>query len=189
MTGNTLPYTPVGRDQNNGVKVDLYSFKCLFNQHYIVEVEHHKNSIFIIKYFQKNHKDSKHRYTLLNGATLWEKPENAENFLTILNTVTQIMLDTYYKKTNASFGFMGAPTKREKSAHLNKENINEDGTVSNTKRYNLYGLYVRRYFSPSQFEHIEINSSSCYLLRNINNSNLDKGKVEDFFVNYVENYC
>lgn len=188
MLGTTLKYTSVGRNTNNNIRVDLYTFKCLFNQHYIAEVEHHKNDIYIIKYFQKNHKDSEQRYTLLNGNTLWGKPENPKNFLTILNTVTQIMIDTYYDEDNPSFGFMGAPTKKENS-YINKSNINPDGTVSKTKRYNIYGLYVRRYFSPSLFEHIEIDSSSCYLLRNLKNNNLTKEKIENFFINYVVDYC
>ena len=185
---NCFKYCLVGNDTNNGITVHLYSFKCLFNQHYIVEVECHKDSIFIIKYFQKNHKDSKYRYTLLNGKSQWKKPENAKNFLAILNTVTNIIVEIYYKKDKASFGFMGAPTKKENNPSINKDNINEDGTVAKTKRYNIYGLYVRRYFSPKQFEHIDIESSSSYVLRNKDNSNLSNEKIEKFFLNYITDF-
>lgn len=188
MFNNKLDYHASGKTKNFDVSVDLYTFKCMFNQQYIVEVEHHRNNIFVIKYFQKNHKDSKMRYSLMNGETLWKKPENAMNFFAILNTVTQIMLDIYFDIKNASYAFMGAPTKFEIS-YKNKSNINEDGTIAKTKRYNIYSLYVKRYFSPTLFEHIEIETSSCYLLRNIDNKKITKEKVESFFSNYISDYC
>lgn len=188
FTNNILQYTSVGKELSAQIKIDLYSFKCLFNQHYIVEVEHHKYNILIIKYFQKNHKDSKRRYTLLNGSTIWKKPENPKNFLAILNTITKIMIDSYLADKKTSFGFMGAPTKQENS-HLNKVNVNSDGTVSNTKRYNIYSLYVKRYFAPTTFEHIEIPTSSCYIVKSKFNVSLTKDKVEVFFTDYINRYC
>ena len=48
----------------------------------------------------------------------------------------------------------------------NKININPDNTIKNTKRYKVYSLYVKRYYSPEKFTHIEYLDSSCYLLKN-----------------------
>lgn len=186
---NVFTYHSVGNEKNNDVEVDLYSFRCLFNQIYIVEVEKHPNQIYIIKYFQKNHRDSKRRYSLLNAPQFWKKNNNAENFLTILNTIKEIIINVYYKsEKNASFGFMGAPTTKELGQN-NKSNQNNDGTVSKTTRYNIYVSYVNRYFSPEQFERVDIPTSSCYLLKNTNNIKLTSERVEKFFSKYITDYC
>ena len=66
---------------------NLFLFKCEFKQHYIVEVEHHPGYIYIVKFFQKNHKDSKNRYSLLNKKSIRKGKSGAENFLKILNTI------------------------------------------------------------------------------------------------------
>lgn len=113
----------------------------------------------------------------------------AENFLKILNTVTNTILETYSKNTRASFGFMGAPTLKEMNPKINKKKINIDGTVQKTKRFNTYGIYVKRYFDPKKFEHVEIPSSSCYFLKSKLNTNLTTKKIELFFANYIVNYC
>jgi hypothetical protein len=83
---------------------------------------------------------------------------------------------------------MGAPTILELNKKKNIKYINLDGTVRKTKRYNIYAIYVKRYFSPEYFEHIEIESSSCYMIKSIN-SNLKTREVELFFEKYIEEYC
>lgn len=189
MLENTFSCKSVGKENNEVYYTDLYSFKCGFNQAYIVEVECHPNDIYIIKFFQKNHRDSKHRYCLLNRPSIRKGSSGARNFLMILNTVTKTILDTYSNNKMASFGFMGAPTLKELNPKKNKNRINQDGTVIKTKRFNTYGTYVKRYFNPNKFEHIEIETSSCYFLRNKKNSKLTTKSIETFFTNYIINYC
>ena len=124
MLGKTLKYTFVGKSVFNGLTTDLYSFKCLYNSRYIIEVEYHKDSIFIIKFFQKNHINSKKRYSLLNSKLTKENyikkgSNGSKNFLIILNTIIKIIIRTYSSNEKSSFGFMGAPTIIE----LNKKKI------------------------------------------------------------------
>lgn len=188
MLGQCFDYKPVGKNTINSLRTDLYTFKCLYKLAYIIEVEHHAHNIYIIKFFQKNHKDSKHRYSLLNIKSIRRGSTGARNFLIILNTVIKIILDIYTVDKASSFGFMGAPTKAELNLKINKSNINLDGTVAKTKRFNTYGIYVKRYFSPDRFEHIEIESSSSYLIKS-KISQLKLKQVEKFFQNYVDAYC
>lgn len=188
MLGQCFDYKSVGKTTINGLKTDLYTFKCLFNLAYILEVEHHLNDVYIIKFFQKNHKDSKYRYSLLNKKSIRKGSTGAKNFLIILNTVIKIVIEIYSHNKSSSFGFMGAPTKDELNNKLNKANINIDGTVSQTKRFNTYSIYVKRYFSPEKFEHIEIISSSSYLIKS-KESHLKLKNVEKFFQDYIDNYC
>lgn len=186
MLGQCFEYKSVGKTTINGIKTDLYTFKCLFNLAYILEVEHHPNNIFIIKFFQKNHKDSKNRYGLLNKKSIRKGSTGAKNFLIILNTVIKVVIEIYSHNKASSFGFMGAPTRNELNTGLNYSNINVDGTVANTKRFNTYSIYVKRYFSPEKFDHIEIISSSSYLIKS-KKSYLTLKTVEEFFQNYIDN--
>ena len=187
LLGNTFEYQFVGKEKYLDITVDLYHFKCLFNQTYILEVEIHIYNIYFIKFFKKNHRNSKNRYNLVNAPRLSKNPKAAENFLTILNTVVKVITTTYKNDKIASFGFIGAPTLREKS-NKNKENINEDGTVRDTKRMNIYSIFVKRYFDPAEFEHIEFPDSSCYLIKSVDNLELTIDKVEDFFNRYLYTY-
>ena len=86
----------------------------------------------------------------------------------------------------ASFGFLGAPKMVELDVDLNKPNINADNTVSNTKRYTVYTLYVRRFYNPLDFEYIESNTASIMLLRNNKNKEiLTKDIAEKFIINEI----
>lgn len=190
MIGDVLEYKAVGKDNQAKVETDLYTFKCTLNVKYILEVEHHPHDIFIIKFFQKNHRHSTNRYALLNTKRFLHRntTNGAKNFLLILNTIISIIIELYLKNKNASFGFIGSPTKDELKKS-NKERINQDGTVVRTKRYNTYGIYVKRYFSPETFEHIELETSSSYLIKSRKNMQLTTEKVEGFFENYIIEFC
>jgi len=88
-----------------------------------------------------------------------------------------------------SFGFMGAPTLKELNPKTSKKVINLDGTVAETKRFSTYSIYVKRYFSPEKFEHIEIPTSSSYLVKSRKNLELTTDKIEAFFEDYILDYC
>lgn len=107
----------------------------------------------------------------------------------ILNTIIDINVSIYNLNNKTSFGFMGAPTDLELDPSKTNKQINSDGTVSLTKRFNTYSIYVKRYFSPDDFEHIEIPTSSSYLIKSKNNIDLTTDKIERFFENYIAVYC
>jgi hypothetical protein len=75
---------------------------------------------------------------------------------------------------------MGAPTTKENNHKKNGQNINPDKTVKNTKRYRIYSLYVRRYFSPDDFTHISFKNSSSFLLMNNKNIYLNSSLATDY---------
>lgn len=191
MIGTIFPYSYKGKSTYKGVTIELYTFRCGLNISYIVEVEEHPYQIFVIKFFQKNHRHSKNRYSLLNSERFLRRhnTRGVRNFLHILNTITDLIIKRIYKPNSlASFGFLGAPTKNELE-EKNSKNINPDGTVVKTKRFNVYGMYVKRYFSPEKFEHIELETSSGYLIKSRSNLTLTTDKVEEFFDSYINEFC
>lgn len=191
MLDNYFAYTHKGKNKTGGIIEYLYTFKCSLNVTYIVEVEHHPNDICMVMFYQKNHRHSRNRYSLLNSIGFLKRhnTRGVRNFLMILNTIIKINVDIYNSDNNMSFGFMGAPTLKELDQKTSTSIINADGTVVETKRFNTYSIYVKRYFSPEKFEHIEIPTSSCYLIKSKNNLNLTTDKVEEFFENYITNLC
>lgn len=191
MSQSHFNYTHKGKSNQNGVIEDIYTFKCSLNVTYIVEVENHPNDIFILKFFQKNHRHSKDRYSLTNTRKFLKRKNKSgtENFLKILNTILDISLTIYRKNKKASFGFMGAPTIKELDKNKSTKTINNDGTVEETTRFNIYSIYVKRYFSPKYFIHIEIKSSSCYMLKSVKNTSLNTENIEHFFKQYITDYC
>lgn len=191
MISNSFSYTHKGKNKLRSIFEDIYTFKCSLNITYIVEVEHHDNDICIVKFFQKNHRHSKDRYSLLNSNKFLKrnKTNGAKNFLMILNTIMDINIKIYNANSKTSFGFMGAPTIDELDPSKTNKVINDDGTVSHTKRFNTYSIYVKRYFSPDDFEHIEIPTSSSYLIKSKKNLSLTTDKIESFFENYINVYC
>ena len=163
---------------------------------YIVEIEHHENSIFIIKFFQKNHRESNNKYYLLNTLKFLKnkKTNGVRNFRKILRTITNLCLNIYNNNKESCFAFMGAPTieelKPKKERHKKCQTIqNPDGTIQNSKRYNVYKTFVSNTFSPFDFEHFDIKTSSCYLLKSPHNQKVNKEYTKEFFKNYFENYC
>ena len=187
MLENSFEYTFKGKKKTRSILEDIYTFKCSLNITYIVEIEYHDYDICIVKFFQKNHRNSDKRYSLVNTKNFLKrnKTNGAKNFLMILNTIMRINIELYGANKNISFGFMGAPTSQELCIPTK---INSDGTVSLTKRFNTYGIYVKRYFSPNDFEHIEIPTSSSYLIKSKHNINLTTDRVEDFFKDYIFNF-
>lgn len=191
MLDNYFQYTHKGKKKSRGITEELYTFKCSLNVTYIVEVEYHQNDICMVMFYQKNHRHSKHRYSLLNSKGFLERhgTRGVKNFLTVLNTIIKINVEIYNINNNMSFGFMGAPTLKELDSEKTTRTINADGTVAETKRFNTYSIYVKRYFSPEKFEHIEIPTSSSYLIKSKNNLALTTDKIEYFFENYIANFC
>lgn len=187
MLANHFDFTHKGKKKADKIVEDIFTFKCGFNISYIVEVENHNLNIYIVKFFQKNHRHSDSRYSLVNSKKFLKRhgSSGVKNFLKILNTILCIVVEIYKRDNKAAFGFMGAPTSLELDPVKSFKKINEDGTVAKTKRFNTYSIYVKRYFAPDKFEHIEIESSSCYMLKSVYNETLTTNKIESFFENYI----
>jgi hypothetical protein len=136
------------------VKVHLLTFRTSKNQTIIVEVHEHKEeSLYILKFFDKNHRLSDHKYSLLtaHGETS-----------AILNTNIAIMQYFYAKNPFASFAFMGAPTTKEIAQ--NKQLNYHLG--HNTKRFRLYSRVMSLFFNPARFLHVQNTACSGYLVAN-----------------------
>lgn len=182
---------PCYKYDNKGSAKDIYNnlqqiftFKSkIINQQYIVEVINYKHNIYVIQFYLKTHRLSKNRFSLLIPKKKNSKNNNKHVFY-LLNTIVNISYEIIKQNPKASFAFMGAPTIDESDIKKNKININPDNTIKNTKRYKVYSLYVKRYYSPEKFTHIEYLDSSCYLLKNNDNEILTKEKADDY-VNYI----
>ena len=124
----------------------------------------------------KSHRLSENRFNLLLPK---EKSSNKHVFF-LLNTITKISIEIIKHNPNASFGFMGAATTKEKNWKKNSKNINPDNTIKNTKRHRVYSLYVLRYFPPNVFSHIEYKDASCYLLKNNRKEILTKEIIDNY---------
>lgn len=173
------PYTSKGSDTDtNNTPLDRYTFKAeIVNQQYIVEILQLRYNIYVVQFYLKNHRLSGKRFNLLLNNP---QEKNNRHVFYVLNTITNICLEIYQKNPKASFGFMGAPTSKEANPKKNKENINPDKTIKNTKRHRIYSLYVKRYFPPEKFSHIEFKKSSCYLLKNEANLSLDPNIANNY---------
>ncbi len=160
----------------------------MYSHTYIIEVEHRDYNIYAIKFYLKSHRYSDNRYSLtLNQNQKDKNHSGAKNFLIILNTMMSLTKDILIKDSKASFGFIGAPIFSEMDFELNNDNINNDGTYKNTKRFRIYKAFVLRYFSPQRFEHIQFINSSAYLIRNKKNTLLTKQVSEEQLNDYLSN--
>jgi hypothetical protein len=179
MTLIGYSYTHKGSDKdNNNTPLERYTFRShIVNQTYIVEVLQIEHEIYIVQFYLKSHRLSGKRFNLLLDNP---KEINNKHVLFVLNTITNICLETIKKKPLASFAFMGAPTSKESNPKKNSSNINPDKTIKETKRHRVYSLYVKRYFSPEKFTHVVFNDSSCYLLKNNENQDLDINTSNDY---------
>ncbi len=167
------------RFDSEGVRIDVFAFHAtLVNQRYIVEVLHMEHDIYVVQFFLKNHRLSGNKFNMLLNA------DNKTHVFYVLNTIVNIVKKIIKRNSKASFGFMGAPIRRESSRKYNSKNINPDGTIKNTKRFSSYSLYVKRYFPPTLFTHIDYEDTSCYLLKNNKNVNLTK-ELSDNYLNDI----
>jgi hypothetical protein len=72
------------------------------------------------------------------------------------------------------------------SVHNEDAEIIPDKTIIETKRYRVYSLYIKRYFSPQKFTHIEYQNASCYLLKNNDNVALSFDKSNELLNKIIE---
>lgn len=164
---------------------EIYRFKNDFDDIYLVEVFFYDYNVYAIKFFLKKHRFSNNRYNLVYPKTFASKRGRKTgnfNFFKVLNTISHISLEIVKRDPLASFGFLGAPKESELDNDINAENINDDCTVANTKRYKVYHNYVSRYYDPNKFEYISSNTSSIMLLRNNKNSKVLTKEVAEKYI-------
>ena len=155
-------------DADNGIlTVKLYRFiSTISNITFFVRVEIYQNHVYAVKFYTKNSRHSKNKYSLMTNT-------NEPRF--IIHTCIYIMLSIYKNDKMASFGFIGASS------------INEDSTYC-TKRYRVYSKIVATYFSDENFYHKENKNKSAYML--INNKTLANNPklIEDIESFFIEQY-
>ena len=95
----------IERIGESDVKVHLLTFRTSKNRVIIVNVhEHQEHSLYVLKFFDKNHRLSDNKFSLLTADG--EAPA-------IINTNIAILQYFYKQNPYASFAFMGAPTQEE----------------------------------------------------------------------------
>lgn len=189
MALNRYDFYKIQGNQRNKEKVELYRFKNDFKDIYIVEIFHYEFNVYAVKFYLKNHRDSKNRYNICYKKEFKMRfgfQTGNANFIKVLNTILSIIVEISKKDRLASFGFMGAPKESEANPEINSANINPDCTVANTKRYKVYHLYTRKYFNPTDFEYIDSSTSSILLLRNNKNKEaLTKEVAENYILDTI----
>lgn len=136
----------------------LYRFKTRLNHTYIVEAHQHDYDLFIIKFYKKNEKLSKHRYNVMyNDFDGWR----------IMGTCLRVAQDILKHKPEASFGFMGEPTMKE---------CENENSRKVTKRYRVYKQIAVSYFSPDGWDHVWVEEISAYMLFNLEKTTQDLQK-------------
>lgn len=183
-------YTYQGNKKDGEYLIDIYAFKSeIINHQYIIEVINLEYDIYVVQFYLKCHRLSDNRFNLFIPESKSKKESkniniNNKHVFLLLNTLTNLALEIIKKNPLASFGFMGAPTTIEQNYKKNKKNINPDKTIKETKRFRVYSLYIKRYFPPNTFTHIEYRNSSCYLLQNLKNEKINK-EISDNFLNKI----
>lgn len=124
---------------------------------YLINAEHYRDGIFVIKYFLKKNKNNNKKYNLLTNEGACPR---------IIATCLHVMLSILKKHPKANFGFLGAHT-------VNLAQKYEEPR-ENTKRFRIYKYAIEAYFGTDAFTHFENIENSTYL---VINNNID-GDIE-----------
>lgn len=128
----------------------LFRFKTRQNRTIIfrAEVFDDPHPIVVVKFFDKAHRLSEKRYSLLT---------NTGGFGSIVWTCINIMFkDLVDGNPYRSFAFIGAPKPKEV----------EQKKMANTHRFRLYANLMKRKFTPLRYQHTIMETCSCYLILN-----------------------
>lgn len=140
----------------------LFTFTCCHNHRYIVVVEEYDYFVYVIKYYLKNHRLSKNRFSFKTNTN-----DASRKMMTCIN----IMKLFYNKNHFASFGFIGA--------NMIGEPLND------TKRFKFYKKIMSTFFAPIDFQHLQRVDKSAYpLLNRHNTTEKIKDKIAEMFQNH-----
>ncbi|MEM6831968.1 MAG: hypothetical protein AAF551_15765 [Bacteroidota bacterium] len=147
----------------NQKSIELYSFNGKSSR-YLVEVEAWEMDVYVLKFYSKKHKNSKHKFSLLSDDF------DAQG---VIGTVIRIAVKILEKNRNASFGFIGSPRKEENQG--------------NTQRFRVYRQIMKNFFGYDTWEHFESEKSSSYLMLNNCHEN-PQDKAVDIVTMFSEIY-
>ena len=140
--------------KESDIKVHLLTFRTSKKRTIIVTVrEHIDQAVFVLKFFDKNHRLSDNKFSLMTA-----EGEAAA----VINTNVKILHYFYQKNPYASFAFMGAPTLEE----IKENELMNRHAAYNTKRFKLYRRIMSLFFNPTRFLHIQNINCSVYLIAN-----------------------
>ena len=124
--------------------IHLFRFRTRQNRVILFQAECFDNHpIAVVKFYDKAHRESKNRFTLLT---------ETGGFSAVVWTCLHIMfVDMVHENPYMSFAFMGAPKPTETD-------------LDQTHRYRLYSEVMKRRFSPVDYEHLVMDSCSCYFM-------------------------
>jgi hypothetical protein len=166
LQGYRFDYHGTGRKNDCSLRKEhIYSFRTRFKIEYIVNVEEYENDMYVVKYFQKSHSNSKNKYNLLIN----KKLPCFNDARRVIFTCVEIGKHIYATNPNASFGFMGNQTLKERERKI----------TENTKRFRVYRYFANFYFSPDNFQHIMLKSRSIFILLNRKNEMANKKLFDD----------
>jgi hypothetical protein len=153
LSGYQFDYHGTGRKNDCSLKKEhIYSFRTRYKIEYIVKVEEYDFDMYVVKFFQKSHSNSKNKYNLLVN----KKLPCFNDARRVIYTCVEIGKHVYAINPNASFGFIGNQTLKEREKKI----------TENTKRFRVYRYFANFYFSPESFQHIMLPSKSVFMLLN-----------------------
>lgn len=139
----------------------IYTFTTRLNRTYIVNIDRYEYRVYVIKFHDKNHSDSKNKYSLIL---------NDYDVGKVLKTILEIAITILREDTFASFAFIGIHK-------LGKET----STTSATQRYRVYKRLTEYFLGSETFIHTFEERSNSYLL--INRSNPSPEDLSEMVIN------
>lgn len=170
MFDNAFHFNKVGFQNAHQKKyllsLTIYSFKT-DNEKYLVEVEHYRSDVFVIKYFLKKHKSNKKRFNLLSHEFKCSR---------IVATCIILVMSILKKHPNASFGFLGAHT-------IDLSNKYEEKKF-NTRRFRIYKYAIEELIGTENFSHYMDVTNSTYLIVNnkVGNTDVFSANATNMFI-------
>jgi hypothetical protein len=143
------------RDNSAHQFTRIYKFYSPITKYiYILHADYHRENIFALKFYAKQHRHSDYKYSKLTN-----KGDVANILITCLKAIPLLLKDY----PDASFGFIGARTIDKISKTVESYN--------NTQRFRVYKYVVEQKIGFSTFEHYIYEAISGYLLINKAQSN------------------
>lgn len=133
------------------IEKSIYVFKTRLKRTYVVNIHRYEYRVYVIKFHDKNHTDSKDRFSFLL---------NDFDTSRVLRTILQISLQILRTDPFASFAFIGAHKEGKESADM-----------PNTQRYRIYKRIAEYFLGAETFIHTYEQNSNSYLLVNKKNPN------------------
>ena len=99
--------------------------------------------LFGIKYFRGDYYDKIDQFSVIL---------NTNDYLRVVSTVLNIMVEIYNNQPLASFIFQGANS--------------DDESEGDTQRYRVWSLATKNNFPPHVFEYLSFDKKSVFLIRN-----------------------